>query len=153
MVRVREIRQGDLRQLYDLFAQLHEDNELPASVAFDYDALSVLWDGIMESPNHHVLVGEVDGEIVATCALVIIPNFVEGMRPYAVIENLAVAKAHRRQGYAEACLRYAIEFAREKNCYKVLLLTKYTNELAENLYRRVGFGDDSNHSFVMHLSD
>lgn len=59
---VREVVKEDLDALLDLYLFLHEDS-IP-----DHDNhLEKTWTQIIEDPNHHLLVNEIDGQIVSSC--------------------------------------------------------------------------------------
>ena len=81
---VREARKEDLDALLKLYLFLHEDS-IPEQNAH----LEKTWDQIIEDPNHHLLVNEIDGQIVSSCVCVIIPNLTRNVRPYAFVENVA----------------------------------------------------------------
>ncbi len=49
--------------------------------------------------NHHLIVCEVDGKIVASCVCVIIPNLTRNVRPYAFLENVVTHGDYRKKGY------------------------------------------------------
>ncbi len=49
--------------------------------------------------NHHLIVCEVDGKIVASCVCVIIPNLTRNVRPYAFLENVVTKGDYRKKGY------------------------------------------------------
>ena len=80
---VREAKYDDLYGLLEVYLYLHEK-----SIPEPSDHLSNIWKQIMEDPNHHLIVNEVDGVIVSTCDCVIIPNLTRGLRPHAFVENV-----------------------------------------------------------------
>ena len=92
---VREARKEDLDALLKLYLFLHEDS-IPEQNAH----LEKTWDQIIEDPNHHLLVNEIDGQIVSSCVCVIIPNLTRNVRPYAFVENVVTHAEHRGNGYA-----------------------------------------------------
>ena len=55
---VREAKKEDLDKLLKLYLFLHEDS-VP-----EYDThLEKTWDQIIEDPNHHLIVNEIDGQM------------------------------------------------------------------------------------------
>lgn len=64
------------------------------------------WDSIVNDTNHHLIVCEVDGKIVASCVCVIIPNLTRNVRPYAFVENVVTHREYRKKGYPTACLNF-----------------------------------------------
>ena len=54
---------------------------------------------IIQDPNHHLSVNEVDGRIISSCVCVIIPNLTRNIRPYAFIENVVTHEDYRGKGF------------------------------------------------------
>ena len=76
----REARKEDLDELLRLYLFLHED-----SVPKHDTHLRKTWYQIIEDPNHHLIVNEIDGQIVSSCVCVIIPNLSkEGYKVYVI---------------------------------------------------------------------
>ena len=67
----------------------------------------------MNDVNHHLIVCEIDGKIVASCVCVIIPNLTRNVRPYAFVENVVTHGEYRKKGYATDCLNFAKKIAEE----------------------------------------
>ena len=74
---VREAEQRDLDAILELYLFLHED-----SIPEKDEHLRDIWLQIIQDPNHHLIVNEVDGKIVSSCVCVIIPNLTRNIRPY-----------------------------------------------------------------------
>lgn len=143
---VREIRQEELNELLDLYLYLHED-----SIPEMTEHLSKTWDEIISDKNHHIIVKEVDGKIVASCVCVIIPNLTRGIRPYAFVENVVTNENYRGKGYATECLNYAKEIALKDNCYKMMLLTGSKRESTLRFYENAGYNSSDKTAFVQWL--
>lgn len=143
---VREIRQEELSELLDLYLYLHED-----SIPEMTEHLSKTWDEIISDKNHHIIVKEVDGKIVASCVCVIIPNLTRGIRPYAFVENVVTNESYRGKGYATECLNYAKEIALKDNCYKMMLLTGSKRESTLRFYENAGYNSSDKTAFVQWL--
>ena len=79
------------------------------------------------------------GNIVGTCTVNLCANLSWSGRPYAIIENVIVAKAYRSQGIGKAVLRYATKFAEDAGCYKVALMTGSRNPATHKFYESAGF--------------
>jgi GNAT superfamily N-acetyltransferase len=133
--RIRVIERHELSALLDLYRHLRDaDALLPAD-----DVLWQGWDEILQDPRMQVLVADLDGSLVASCTLAIIPNLTRGARPYGLIENVVTHLAHRRKGIGTCLLRHALQIAWERNCYKVMLLTGSNSEGTLRFYEEAGF--------------
>ena len=134
-VQFRLARQAELAALLDLYKHLHAtDAPLP-----DDDALGLVWRDILNDPKLHCFVGDLDGKLVASCILAIVPNLTRGARPYGVIENVVTHADYRQQGIGTRLLQHALQTAWAKNCYKVMLLTGSKREETLRFYERAGF--------------
>ena len=140
---IREAKQSDLNEILQLYLLLHETN-----VPQESEQLRKTWDSIINDENHHLIIGEVDGKIVASCVCVIIPNLTRNIRPYAFVENVVTHKDYRKQGYATACLNYAKQIAEDNNCYKMMLLTGSKEEATLNFYRHAGYNSSDKTAFI-----
>ncbi len=140
---IREANIKDLNEILHLYLYLHEK-----SVPEDTEHLRNTWDSIIKDPNHHLIVCEVDGRIVASCVCVIIPNLTRNVRPYAFVENVVTHSEYRKKGYATACLQFAKQIAQENNCYKMMLLTGSKEESTLNFYSKAGYNSSDKTAFI-----
>lgn len=144
---IREAIQSDLKEILQLYLFLHEK-----SVPEDSEQLRKTWNNIMNDKNHHLIVCEVDGNIVASCVCVIIPNLTRNVRPYAFVENVVTHGDYRRKGYATSCLNYAKQIAEENNCYKMMLLTGSKEESTLNFYLNAGYNSSDKTAFIQWIN-
>lgn len=140
---IREADKNDLKEILHLYLFLHE-----TSVPEESERLNKTWNYIIGDENHHLIVCEAEGKIVASCVCVIIPNLTRNVRPYAFIENVVTHKDYRKKGYATACLNYARQIAENNNCYKMMLLTGSKEEETLNFYRNAGYNSSDKTAFV-----
>lgn len=143
---IREVRRGDLQEMLELYLHLHE-----TSVPECSEHLTSTWDQILRDENHHLIVNEVDGRIVASCVCVIVPNLTCGVRPYALVENVVTHSEHRGKGYATQCLEYAKALAEGKNCYKIMLLTGSKEQKTLDSYAHAGYNCTDKTAFIQWL--
>lgn len=143
---VREAVYNDLGQMLELYLFLHED-QIPEND----EHLTKTWEQIVEDPNHHLIVNEVDGRIVSSCVCVIIPNLTRNVRPYAFIENMVTHKDFRGKGYASACLDFARHIAENENCYKMMLLTGSKKKETLRFYENAGYNSSDKTAFIRWL--
>jgi ribosomal protein S18 acetylase RimI-like enzyme len=143
---IREAEKSDLEGLLELYLYLHENEKLPVT-----PELLSLWDEMIQNPNYHLMVGEVDGKLVSSVTLVVVKNLTRGMRPYALIENVVTHKDYRCRGYAQALMQRATEIARSANCYKIMLLTGAKIESTLHFYEKCGFNRNDKTAFIQWL--
>lgn len=143
---IREAAENDLPALLTLYLHLHE-TRVPQIDA----RVTGVWESILRDENHHLIVCEEDGRIVSSCVCAVIPNLTRNARPYALIENVVTHPDYRKRGLASACLKYALDIAREQNCYKVMLLTGAKDEETLRFYRRAGFNSTDKTAFIQWL--
>ena len=143
---VREAEKKDLDELLKLYLFLHED-----SVPENNEHLRKTWTQIVQDPNHHLIVNEIDGKIVSSCVCVIIPNLTRNVRPYAFVENVVTHEDYRGKGYAVACLHYARQIAEKENCYKMMLLTGSKKPETLAFYEKAGYNSSDKTVFIQWL--
>jgi GNAT superfamily N-acetyltransferase len=131
---IRPATKRDLEAVLGLYRHLSPDDVLP-----DGDAAAAIWTEVLDAPGVTPLVGEVAGEIVATCTLVVVPNLTRGGRPFAFVENVVTHRAHRRRGHGLTLLQAAAQLAWSSNCYKIVLSTARTDEATLSFYEKAGF--------------
>jgi GNAT superfamily N-acetyltransferase len=130
-ITVRDATAGDLHTMVRLLGELHD----PPTAA----ANPRVWTAILAEPGRTVLIAEVDGAPVGTADLSIAPNLTHHARPFALIENLSVASAHRRSGVGRALMSEIERRARAADCYKIQLLSATRRTDAHTFYGSLGY--------------
>jgi GNAT superfamily N-acetyltransferase len=99
------------------------------------------WARMMRTVDLTVYLGEIDGEPIATAALLIMPHLTYECAPTAFIEAVVVVPEHRRKGFATELVQRALSDARELGCNKVQLLShkRHVVDGAHRLYEKLGF--------------
>jgi len=142
-VTIRGAKESDLEGMRALYQHLH-----PADPLLPAGKLRDAWRALLGNPAVHCLVGEVDGVVVSTCTLVLVPNLTRSARSYGFVENVVTHEAHRRQGMGTAILKGALELAWSHGCYKVMLMTGSKKEETLRFYERAGFRRGEKTAFV-----
>ena len=140
---IREAKREDLAELLELYLYLHED-----SIPEMNSHLEKAWEQILEDPNHHLIVNEIDDQIISSCVCVIIPNLTRSVRPYAFVENVVTHAEYRRKGYAGECLTYAKKISEQENCYKMMLLTGSKKPETFHFYEQAGYNSSDKTAFI-----
>ena len=135
-VNVRPACVDDAPGLCALCTELAEGRPeaLPASAPRTREVLT----RILRQPNRSLLVADLDGHLAGTVDLLIVDNLTHGGRPWAVVENVVVREALRRQGVATALMAEAIRQAQAANCYKLQLISGKQRTWAHAFYRTLG---------------
>lgn len=97
------------------------------------------FDEIDADPNNHLIVAEMDGKVVGTLQLTIIPSisFQGGKR--ATVESVRVDKGIRSAGIGREMMLWAIEMAKSNGCVSMQLTTNTDRVDAHRFYERLGF--------------
>ncbi len=98
---------------------------------------------IFEQPNRgRVFVLRRDSVIVGMINLLFTISTAEGGF-VMLLEDLVVHREYRGYGYGSMLLRYAIDFAKQKNFLRITLLTDRPEIQSQELFRRYGFKESS----------
>jgi len=86
-------------------------------------------------------VGELDGELVGTATLLLMPSITQGCEPTAFVEAVVVDHRFRRRGIASTILRRLLADAEVAGVNKVQLLShkRHATDGAHDLYLGLGF--------------
>ena len=116
----RLVREDELGKLLELYRMLNpEDPPLDPEDPVVADR----WAEMLADDSLDIIGVEHDGRLVASCVLSVTTNLIRGARPWAVVENVVTHEDYRGQGFGTECIEYAADRARERDCYKVMLLT------------------------------
>jgi GNAT superfamily N-acetyltransferase len=90
-------------------------------------------------PNNALLVAEVAGRVAGAFQLTIIQQVSHRGGRVAQLESVIVDPAMRSQGVGEAMMRWAIDEARRRGCFRVQLTSNKVRTRAHAFYERLGF--------------
>ncbi|KNY25157.1 GNAT family N-acetyltransferase [Pseudobacteroides cellulosolvens] len=141
---VRHIKKNELRDLLLLYKDLNKDDR---ELKID-ESLMNLWDEILKDPSQNYLVFYLGDVLVASCVLVIVKNLTRGARPYGLIENVVTHRDCRRKGYGTRLIKRAIDMAKEKGCYKVMLMSGRGEDTLK-FYEHIGFERGKKTGFII----
>jgi GNAT superfamily N-acetyltransferase len=99
-----------------------------------------------------ILVARKDGQIIGMVNLLYTVSTALGER-VALLEDMVVSPNERGQGVGSDIIRQAVDFAKEKDCKRITLLTDDDNSGAHRFYERHGFSRSSMVAFRMLLDD
>ncbi|MCR5284033.1 MAG: GNAT family N-acetyltransferase [Treponema sp.] len=146
---LRELNENDLESLIKLYEQLDGANG-----DFTAEDARKIWKAEIEVNKKIKYFGAVENEkVVSTCYCLIIPNLTRLGSSIAFVENVVTDSEYRGQGLGRKVMEMAIEFARENNCYKVILQSASFRKEAHQFYKNLGFDGESKKAFIMKLKD
>ena len=146
---LRELNEKDLESLIKLYEQLDGANG-----DFTAEDARKIWKDEIEGNKKIKYFGAVEnGKVISTCYCLIIPNLTRLGSSIAFVENVVTDKEYRGQGLGRKVMEKAIEFARENNCYKVILQSASFRKEAHQFYKNLGFDGESKKAFILKLKD
>jgi GNAT superfamily N-acetyltransferase len=89
-----------------------------------------------------IVVARRSGEIIGMVNLLYTVSTALGER-VALLEDMVVSPKARGLGLGSKLIDYSVEFAKEKGCKRITLLTDHDNEGAHRFYERHGFNRSS----------
>lgn len=146
---VRRIHKNELTNLLELYQHLHPD-DTPLELTGEVEQL---WDAILEDPKLNYFVAEMNGQIVSSCTLAVVPNLTRAARPYGLIENVVTHPDNRCRGFGTQVLQFALAHAWDQGCYKVMLMTGRKDAATLRFYQNAGFTSEEKTGFVAKPSD
>jgi len=117
---VERATKGDVLRLLELYQHLIPGDDRPYALAIE------AFEHFLTYTGSAIFLGEVDGALVASCALVVVPNLTRGTKPYGLIENVVTHGDHRQKGYGRRIPDAASDAAWFSDCYRIMLLTGST---------------------------
>lgn len=143
-MQIRRLAHDDLDPLLALYTHLHAaDAPLPERAIVE-----ATWSRLLTGDACRYYGGFLDGQLVVSCNLTLIPNLTRGCRPFGVIENVVTHAGFRQRGFGHAILQHALREAWEADCYKVMLQTGRMDERTFRFYERAGFDRHGKQAFI-----
>lgn len=134
------IREATRADLPAIVALLHEDaiREIDET-AVPTEAYLPAFDEIAADAHQQLLVGEVDGEVVATGQLTWVRHltYVGGLM--CQVESVRVRSDLRGRGLGRALMGHVVGLARARGAARVELTTNARRARAQEFYRELGF--------------
>lgn len=118
-------------QLIELYNYFGENKEL------NCENFNEILKNILQNNNHNIfLYLDNSDNILGALTLLIEQKFIHNGKCVAHIEDFVVKKEFRSQNIGKDLMNYAINYAKQNNCYKVIL---DTDSKLVNYYRNYGF--------------
>ena len=132
---IREALEADLPSILSLYGQPDFDNGVMA----DLETAGTFLATIALYPDYRIYVVEGEGEILGVYSLLIMHKLAHKCTPSAILEDIVVATSRQRQGVGKALVAHAMDMARSKGCYKLVLSSNARRIDAHRFYDQLGF--------------
>ena len=140
---IRELRKEDL-----LNGFLTTLDSLRQASDIDQNKAEEIFEKINSNPDHVIVVAELDGKIVGSTTLLIEIKFIHGGGLVGHIEDVVVDKNFQGQKIGEKIMKYLLEFAKNRGCYKTIL--DCTDDV-KPFYEKLGFKHIANELRFDHI--
>lgn len=90
----------------------------------------------------------IEDNIVGMCTLIKINGISKSGRPFAIIENVVVAKEYQKKNIGTKLIKHAIAIAEDWNCYKLILETGSKQEWKHRFYEKCGLIKGEKTAFI-----
>jgi ribosomal protein S18 acetylase RimI-like enzyme len=145
MVEYSILLENEILSLFELYKQLN-----PEDKTINEFTVKNIWKNI-EIQNIKYFIAKENGKIIASCYICIIPNLTRGGKSIGFIENVITDIEYRRKGIGKNIIKNAIKYAKEQNCYKILLQSGNRRTDAHGFYESLGFDGESKRAFEIRL--
>jgi len=140
---IRELRKEDLwNGFLTTLDSLRQASNIERSKAEE------VFEKINSNPDHIIIVAELDGKIVGATTILIEPKFIHKGGLVGHIEDVVVDKNFEGQKIGEKIMKYILEFAKNRGCYKTIL--DCTDDV-KPFYEKLGFKHIANELRFDHI--
>ena len=138
----------DVYNIIGLYAQLNASNY---SDRFLMES-GRIWKEI-ERCNIKYFLAKDNGTVIGSCYLCIIPNLTHNGKSIGYIENLIVDENYRRKRIGQKIMEMAIDYAKNNNCYKIVLQSGIERTIAHKFYEKMGFNSLSKKAYELRFKE
>lgn len=140
---IRELKKEDLQKGF-----LTTLDSLRQTSDIDKDLAEEIFDKINSNSDHIIAVAEIDGKIVGSTTLLIEQKFIHKGGIVGHIEDVVVNKNFQGQKIGEKIMKYLLEIAKNRGCYKTIL---DCTEEVKPFYEKLGFKQVANELRFDHI--
>lgn len=135
-IKIRELEKEDLWNGF-----LTSLDSLRKASDIEKETALKIFDKINQNSDHIVAVADISGKIVGSATLLLESKFIHDGGIVGHIEDVVVDKSHQGQKIGEKIIKYLLEQAEIKGCYKTIL------DCADDVkpfYEKLGFKHNAN---------
>lgn len=133
-LKIRPATIDDIKSILQIYAEaLDNGNTLSVEKA------KIIFLKQTQYPDYQVFIAELNNKIVGTFALLIMENMAHLGTPSAVVEDVGVLQEVQGNGIGKAMMAFALQYVKEKGCYKMSLSSNLRREKAHQFYESLGF--------------
>jgi glucosamine-phosphate N-acetyltransferase len=133
---IRELEENDL---YNGFLECLDS--LRRASNLDKKCAKQIFDKINVNPNHKIFVAVLNGKVIGSTTLLIEQKFIHDGGKVGHIEDVVITKDYQRKGIGEKLIRFVLDYAKKKNCYKTILDCL---DDVKPFYEKIGFRKHQN---------
>jgi len=133
---IRELKEADLWNGF-----LKSLDSLKQASNIEKSKAKQIFEKINANPDHIIAVAELDGKIVGATTLFIESKFIHDGGLVGHIEDVVVNKEYQGQKIGEKIMKYLIEIAKNRGCYKTIL---NCTDNVKPFYEKLGFKQVAN---------
>jgi len=145
-VKIRQATLDDVKDILQIYAESLDNGKV-----LSVEKAQIVFLKQQQYPDYKVFVAEYEQQLVGTFALLIMENMAHQGTPSAVVEDVGVIPAVQGKGIGKVMMEYALNYAKEKGCYKMSLSSNLKREKAHQFYESLGF-QKHGFSFLMNLT-
>ncbi len=145
-VKIRQATLDDVKDILQIYAESLDNGKV-----LSVEKAQIVFLKQQQYPDYKVFVAEYEQQLVGTFALLIMENMAHQGTPSAVVEDVGVIPAMQGKGIGKVMMEYALNYAKEKGCYKMSLSSNLRRDKAHQFYESLGF-QKHGFSFLMNLT-
>ena len=140
---IRKLRKEDLQKGFlTTLDSLRQSSDIETKKAEE------IFEKINSSPDYTIAVAELEGKVVGTTTLLIEQKFIHNGGLVGHIEDVVVDKNHQGQKIGEKIMKFLLEIANNRGCYKTIL---DCTEDVKPFYEKLGFKQVANELRFDHI--
>jgi GNAT superfamily N-acetyltransferase len=134
-ISIVESRENDVISILKLYENALDKGKRILTV----EEASLIFKKMSQYPDYHIYMAKINNEVIGSFALLIMDNLAHFGTPSAIVEDVVVAENFQNLGIGKLMMEFAMQKAREKGCYKMVLSSNLKRTYAHRFYERLGF--------------